>query len=35
VPEYKKTPMKIVDGYHDAITDLITFEKVQNILDGK
>jgi len=35
VPEYKKIPMKIVDGYHDAITDLITFDKVQKVLDGK
>jgi hypothetical protein len=28
----KKIPMKIVDGYHDAITDLITFDKLQDLI---
>ncbi len=35
VPEYKGVPEYYVDGRHDAIIDKITFEKVQEVIDGK
>ncbi|MDR1503698.1 MAG: recombinase family protein [Prevotella sp.] len=35
VPEYKGIPEHYVDGKHDAIIDKVTFEKVQEIIDGK
>lgn len=35
VPEYKGVPEHYVDGRHDAIVDKITFEKVQEVIDGK
>ena len=35
VPAYKEEPEQIVKGLHDAIIDTETFDKVQDILDGK
>lgn len=35
VPENKKMSAYWVDGLHDGIVDEVTFNKVQNVLDGK
>ena len=35
VPAYKDEPEQIVKGQHQAIVDADTFDKVQDILDGK
>jgi len=35
VPAYKKEPEQIVDGLHEAIIDEETFNKIQDIWDGK
>ncbi|WP_304142244.1 recombinase family protein [Mesoflavibacter zeaxanthinifaciens] len=35
VPEYKKEDAYWHDGLHDAIVDEVTFNKVQDVLDGK
>lgn len=35
VPEFKDEPEHFVKGQHEAIIDISTFQKVQNILSGK
>ena len=35
VPEYKKDDTYWIDGLHDAIIDKVTFNKVQNVLEGR
>ncbi|GAA3724134.1 recombinase family protein [Flavobacterium ginsengisoli] len=35
VPEFKKESAMIVDGKHEALIDLETFNKVQNVFKGK
>ncbi|MDC1276930.1 recombinase family protein [Algibacter sp.] len=35
VPEYKKDDTYWIDGLHDAIIDKVTFNKVQDVLDGR
>ncbi len=35
VPEHQKEPAYWVDGLHDPIIDEITFQRVQDVIDGK
>ncbi|NOY47297.1 MAG: recombinase family protein [Chlorobi bacterium] len=35
VPEYRKEDSYWIDGLHDAIIDITTFNKVQDVLEGK
>ncbi|MFH6767470.1 recombinase family protein [Gaetbulibacter aquiaggeris] len=35
VPEYKKDDTYWIDGLHDAIIDTVTFNKVQDVLEGR
>lgn len=35
VPPFKEQPEKIVEGRHEAIIDFYTFQKVQDVLNGK
>jgi site-specific DNA recombinase len=35
VPEYKKELARIVDGVHEQLIDVATFEKVQQVFSGK
>ncbi len=35
VPEYKKQSAKVIEGKHEPLIDLVTFNKVQNVFKGK